>query len=117
VSCRSVDDKKVDGSPKFKTQAFFAVYDSSEYFDYYGYDTLADAVAEVKRWIGRGLVEERNDDYGAVWGRVYVCCVDADTVPTEYTDGWSLWDYEDSAINYRRIYSWWGNHGMADISR
>jgi hypothetical protein len=105
-----------DGSRRvLKPQMFFAVYDSAEDADYYGFDTFADAVAEVRGWLSRGLVEELTNDYGAAWGRVYVCSVDADTVPTEYTDDWMLWEYEDDAIRYRRIYSEWGDHGMVNI--
>jgi hypothetical protein len=115
--------KNEDGSlRRLKPQVFFAVYDSDVDSDYFAYDTLAEAVSEVEGWLLTGLVENlKNDedlDLGwSGWGRLYVCSVDADTVPTEYTDGWMLWEYEDDAINYRRMFASWGDHGMTDISR
>jgi hypothetical protein len=116
----SSEVKNKNGSVRFVPQVFFAVYDSAEDADYYGFGTLADAVAEVERWLDRGLVEELTNDYGAAWGRVYVCSVDADIVPGLEDDAdcdWFLLDLEDDAINYRRIFASWGDHGMTDISR
>jgi len=100
-----------------KPQVYFAVYDSDIDSDFFAYDTLAEAVSEVQHWLLTGFVENfKNDGDGAEWGRLYVCSVDSSTVPTEYTDGWSLWDYEDSAINMRTIYATWGAHNMKDIN-
>ena len=107
-----------DGSRRvLKPQTFFAVYDSAEDSDYDGFDTLADAVAEVGRWIDRGLVEDLREDWGAAWGRFYVCSVDADLLPTDEADtDWSLWDLDDSQINYRDLMASWGDHGMVNIN-
>ena len=108
-----------DGSRRvLKPQTYFAVYDCSEDADYYGFDTLADAVAEAGRWIDRGLVDELRNDYGAAWGYVYVCSVDADIVPglDDDTDcDWFLLDLDDALINYRDLMASWGDHGMVNI--
>lgn len=102
-----------------KPQIYFAVYDSSVDADYYGFEFMYEAIAEVEEWIVRGLDTDLSDPDGAwcaEWGRLYVVSVDADIVPGLDDDSdWSLFDLEDDAINYRRIYSEWGDHGMVNI--
>ena len=98
-----------------KPQVFFAVYDSDADSDYFAFDLESDAVDQVREWLAEGLDRDLMTDDGASWGRLYVCSVDASSVPTEYVDGWSLWDYEDDAIRFRDIHSSWGDHGMVNI--
>jgi hypothetical protein len=102
-----------------KPQIWWAVYDTSADSDFYPFDTQTEAVAEVERWIANGIVEELTEEWGATWGRIYVCSADADTVPDiddPAGDDWSLWDYEDSAINTRTMFSSWGAHKLENIN-
>lgn len=108
-----------------KPQVFFAVYDSDADSDYCAFDLESDAVEQVREWIAEGLDRDLMTDYGASWGRLYVCSVDADTTPSgdrlkgmseADNDAWSLWDYEDSVIRCRDIHSSWGDHGMLNIN-
>lgn len=101
-------------------QIFWAVYDTSVDSDFFGFDTLAEAEAEVVGWLNDRLDYELTHSDGAEWGRIYVCSANADTVPdigdtSDWADSWSLWDYEDDAICYRKIHESWGSHGMSDI--
>ena len=104
-----------------KPQIYFAVYDSSEDADYYSFEFMYEAIAEVEEWIVRGLDTDLSDPDGrwcAEWGRLYVCSVDEDMVPNREDDPdcvWCLWDFDDTAIRYRDIFSSWGDHGMVNI--
>jgi len=101
-----------------KPQIYYAVYDSSEDSDYYGFEFMYEAVAEVTKWIIDGLDTDLMNNQGAEWGRLYVCSVDAELVPDDDEDldcEWSLWDLEDSEISYRDIFLEWGDHGMTNI--
>lgn len=104
-----------------KPQVFFAVYDSDADSDYCAFDLESDAVEQVREWLAEGLDRDLMTDYGASWGRLYVCSVDADSVPIDgdtsvWSDVWSLWDYEDSVIRCRDIHLSWGDHGMLNIN-
>ena len=109
-----------------KPQLYFAVYDSATDSDFFAFDLESDAVGQVREWIAEGLDTDLMVDQGADWGRLYVCSVDADTTPSGaddvgymakaiLRDDWSLWDYDDAAINHRDIFSSWGDHGMVNI--
>jgi hypothetical protein len=101
-----------------KPQIWWAVYDTEADSDFYGFNTQAEAEAEMTDWLDRGMVQDLRDEEGkwcASWGRFYVCSADADTVPSDEEDPeceWSLWNYdwEEGApkTNYRRFYASWG---------
>ena len=102
-----------------KPQIYFAVYDSASDSDYYGFEFMHDAVAEVTEWVGRGLDLDLMTDEAGDWGRLYVCSVDEDMVPNRDEDpdcDWFLLDLEDSEIRFRDIFSSWGDHGMVNIN-
>ena len=106
------------GGEVMKPQIYYAVYDSSEDSDYYGFEFMYEAVATVNEWIVDGLDTDLMNNQGAEWGRLYVCSVDAELVPDDDQDPdceWSLFDLEDSEIKYRDIFSEWGEHGMTNI--
>jgi hypothetical protein len=98
-----------------KPQIWWAVYDTSADSDFYSFNTQAEAEQEMTNWLERGLVESLKEEWGAEWGRFYVCSADADTVPDNDDpagDDWSLWNYDWMAgqpkTNYRRFYASWG---------
>ena len=94
-------------------QVWFAVYDSDLDSDYFAFDSQPEAHGEAIDLLASGSFDYLAQ--GSEWVRVYVCSVDASSVPTEYTDGWSLWDYEDSAIRYRKHYLVKGECSAGDI--
>jgi len=95
-----------------KPQIYFAVVDSVTDSDFFAFNFIREAIIEVVGWIDDGLhtkLMTGNDDD---WGRLYVCSVDADTVPTEYSDGWSLWNYAPAAIRYRDVFCEWNGDAV-----
>ena len=101
-----------------RPQHWWAVYDTEANSDFYGFDTQAEAEAEMNRWLESGMVESlKGDEWCASWGRLYVCSADRDTVPnngdiSDWACEWSLWDYDHieggAVTNYRKLYSSWG---------
>lgn len=106
-------------------QIFWAVYDTSADSDFYPFNTLPEAEAELERWLANGLVESLTDEGGkwcATWGRFYVCAAMANTVPDNdapESDEWSLWNYGGEGypvLTYRKYYASFGECDHYDIN-
>lgn len=101
-------------------QIFWAVYDTETDSDFYSFNTLEDAKAEVTRWLDDRLDYELRHTEGANWGRFYICSALADTVPDDDTAGeWSLWNYGGEGypvLTYREVMESWGECAHYDMN-
>ena len=69
------------------TKSWFAVYESPDDSDFECFDSFMGAEEALANWLELGFMEGLNGC------RAYIASVDSGTVPNEYNDDWSFWNY------------------------